>query len=95
MITTSRYASEATRKAARELAEREGEAYSARGKKTIGHLAAEARRIGEARIRVIEERAGLPALIATAEVDERGGWRWAGEKPFNPSETDNSRERKG
>jgi rRNA maturation protein Rpf1 len=95
MFTTSRYASSETRGLAKRIAQSRGERYAARGKKTIACLAAEARRLGEAGISVIEERAGRAAIVALIEVDERGGWRWAGEKPFNPSEIDNRKERKG
>jgi rRNA maturation protein Rpf1 len=95
MITTSRYASEETRRLAKALAQSRKERYVARGKKTIAHLAEEARRLGESAISVIEERGGKAAIIAMIMVDERGGWRWTEEKPFNPSEKDIEREAEG
>ena len=81
MITTSRYASAGTRRLARSMAEESGERYVARGKKTIESLAQEARRQGDSEIKVIEERAGKAAVVATLSVDEIGKWRWAGERP--------------
>ncbi|MCI0503760.1 hypothetical protein L0Y65_03550 [Candidatus Micrarchaeota archaeon] len=95
MYTTSRYASEETRRTARAIALSNNERYAARGKKTIARLAEEARRLGEGTVSIIEERAGKAAVIAMIAVDERGGWRWSGEKPFNPSGKDISREAEG
>jgi rRNA maturation protein Rpf1 len=92
MITTSRYASAETRGLAKALAESCKERYVARGKKTIAHLADEARRLGESAISVIEERGGKAAVIAVITVDERGRWQWSEEKPFNPLEKDIKRE---
>jgi rRNA maturation protein Rpf1 len=81
MFTTSRYASGKTRELARRLAEESGEPFVSRGKRTIAGLAELARKSGEERICVIEEQDGRPSVLVTIEVDERGGWRWAGERP--------------
>lgn len=80
MYTTSRYASAATRSAARALAEKAGEPYAARGKKTIAQLADHARRSGEELVRIVEERDGRAASVAEIRVDEKGGWSWLGER---------------
>ncbi len=77
LLTTSRYASEETRKAARSLAASSGARFVARGKKTIAALAEFARRAGDASVGIVEERGGKPAFISSVEVLERGGWRWA------------------
>lgn len=79
MYTTSRYASGETRVFARKLAARQKERYVARGKRTIAGLAAMARKGGDERIVIIEERGGKPALLSTIKVDELGRWSWAGE----------------
>jgi rRNA maturation protein Rpf1 len=86
MLTTSRYASQETRKAAREMAGECGERYIARGKKTVEELARLARRAGEERITIIEEREGKPAKAATMIVDELGRWRWDKERLLNSTE---------
>lgn len=83
MITTSRYASEKTRKLAGKLADRLGTFYTSRGKKTIDSLAAYARKRGEAEIAVIEEKKGMVSVI---EVSETGKWKWAGEMPVDEYE---------
>ncbi|MEW6722866.1 MAG: hypothetical protein AB1324_06395 [Candidatus Micrarchaeota archaeon] len=83
MYTTSRYASSATRRLAKEMAGEAGEAYVARGKKSLDSLAAQARRAGEDTIKVVEEKGGLPFRIATAGVDALGRWRWMGERLLN------------
>ncbi len=80
LLTTSRYASDETRRAARALAASSGSRFVARGKKTIAELAEFARRNGDATIGVLEERGGKPAFISSMEVLGRGGWRWAGRK---------------
>ena len=73
MYTTSRYASEETRRLAREMASRAGEPYIARGKHTIDQLAALARRKGERLIHILREGG---ARIAAVEVSETGAWKW-------------------
>lgn len=80
MMTTSRYASPQTRSMARKMAADSGEAFMARGKRTVEQLVASARRKGEGRITIIEEREGRPAVMAVIAIDEMGKWRWAGEK---------------
>jgi len=82
MLTTSRYASTETRRLAKKIAEEKNEPFFARGKKTIAQLAALARRIGEGRISVIEERQGKAALIAELTVDEKGKWKWEKSNKF-------------
>jgi rRNA maturation protein Rpf1 len=86
MITTSRYASPATRQFAKSMAREAGERYVARGKKTIAQLADEARRSGDDSISVLEERGGKAALIALITVDEKGRWAWAEERLLNTTE---------
>jgi hypothetical protein len=71
-----------TRRKASLIAKESKEPYIARGKKTIDSLAADARRCGESRLNIIEERKGKAATIAVIEVNEMGGWAWAGEKPI-------------
>jgi rRNA maturation protein Rpf1 len=85
MLTTSRYASEETRRAARSLASSSGSRFVARGKKTIAELAELARKGGDATIGIVEERGGKPAFISSMEVLARGGWRWAGRKGVDES----------
>jgi rRNA maturation protein Rpf1 len=80
LLTTSRYASQATRKAARALAASSGARFLARGKKTVASLASFARRNGHALVGIVEERGGKPAFISTMEVLAGGGWRWSGKK---------------
>lgn len=75
MFTTSRYAGRETRRHAQAMAAEAGEPYVARGKKTIAQLAALARRMGEERISVVEERGGKPASVAVAVVSEQGSGR--------------------
>jgi rRNA maturation protein Rpf1 len=82
LITTSRYASEETREYARRLAKESEERFVSRGKHTIDGLAGLARREGEERILIVEERDKRPSVLVTVLVDERGGWRWAEEKPI-------------
>jgi rRNA maturation protein Rpf1 len=76
MFTTSRYAGAETRRKAQELSEAAGEPYLARGKKTIAQLAAIARRTGQERISVLEERGKKPGAVAVIAVSETGGWKW-------------------
>jgi len=83
MWTTSRYASEGTRKAARRRASSSGSVFCARGKKTIAALAEFARRSGEDTIMVVEEKGGKPSVIASVEVLPGGGWRWAEKRGFD------------
>jgi rRNA maturation protein Rpf1 len=64
------------------MAEGSGDEYAARGKKTIDSLAKDARRNGDTRIQIVEERDGEAAIIATIDIDEMGGWAWAGEAPL-------------
>ncbi|MFN7991153.1 MAG: hypothetical protein U0R44_03260 [Candidatus Micrarchaeia archaeon] len=83
MFTTSRYASQETRKLAMEMAKGCSERYIARGKKTVEDLAGFARRNGESAINIIEEKQGKPASIAVISVDELGRWRWGEERLLN------------
>jgi rRNA maturation protein Rpf1 len=76
MITTSRYASEETRKLARRIADRLGTFYTSRGKKTIDSIVSDARKKGEHEILVVEEEDGKPVNIAVIEVSELGEWKW-------------------
>ncbi|HSB47508.1 MAG TPA: hypothetical protein VLD37_05825 [Candidatus Bilamarchaeum sp.] len=80
MITTSRYSSKKTRDFAKRLAEEGSEAYVARGKKTIDELAAIARKSGDERISVVEEKDDAPAKIIEIRVFETGRWAWGGER---------------
>jgi rRNA maturation protein Rpf1 len=76
MFTTSRYAGRETRRGAQKMAAEAGERYVARGKRTIASLAALARKMGEARISVVEERSGKPGSVAVIVVSETGKWAW-------------------
>ena len=76
MITTSRYASEETRKLANRIADKLGIFYTSRGKKTIDSIVSDARKKGEHEILVVEEENGKPAHIAIIEVSELGEWKW-------------------
>lgn len=76
MFTTSRYAGPETRRRAQALAEEAGEPFVARGKRTIAQLAALARKMGEERISVVEERGKKPGAIAAIGVSETGKWEW-------------------
>jgi len=86
LITTSRYPSAKTRSLAKRLADERGQRYLARGKRTIDSLVSYARRMGEDRIEIVEERDDEPARIAAIEVDETGRWRWAGESLLKSTE---------
>ena len=86
MFTTSRYASSETRSLASGMAAESGERYVARGKKSVAALAELARRFGEPRVSIIEERDGKPALVAPLLVDELGRWAWAEERLLNSTE---------
>jgi rRNA maturation protein Rpf1 len=85
MITTSRYASEDTRRMARKMAAGSGEPFVARGKRTVEQLVSLARRKGEDRITLIEEHEGRPAVTSVIAIDEMGRWRWSGEKAIKAS----------
>lgn len=76
MITTSRYASEETRKLARGIADKLGTFYASRGKKTIDSIVSDARKKGEHEILVVEEKNGKPVHISVIEVSELGEWKW-------------------
>lgn len=80
MITTSRYASEETRKLARKIAGKLGTFYASRGKKTIDSIVEYARKRGEAEILVVEEEEGKPVHLAAIEVNELGEWKWTWKK---------------
>ena len=80
MITTSRYASSGTRAMARLMASGSGDVFTARGKRTVEQLVSLARKKGDERITIIEERDGKPSVAADITIDEMGRWRWAGEK---------------
>jgi rRNA maturation protein Rpf1 len=82
LISTSRYASLETRELARALAKERDEPFVSRGKRTMDSLAALARRRGQERILIVEERGQRPSALVTIEVDERGLWRWANERPI-------------
>ena len=88
MYTTSRYASMETRKKASLIAKESKEPYIARGKKTIDSLAKQARKCGESRLNILEERKGKAAIIAVIEIDEMGKWSWAGERPLEGTDSD-------
>jgi len=76
MFTTSRYAGPGTRRRARELAEEAGEPFVARGKRTVEQLVALARKTGEERISILEERGKKPGTVAVIRVSETGKWEW-------------------
>jgi rRNA maturation protein Rpf1 len=76
MITTSRYAGPETRRKAMAMAFEAGEPFVARGKRTIAQLVAMARKNGEERISIVEERGGKPAGTAVMKVSETGKWEW-------------------
>ncbi len=76
MFTTSRYAGPETRRKARELAKEAGEPFAARGKRTVAQLAALARKKGEERVSILEERGEKPGKIAVIRVSETGKWEW-------------------
>ena len=77
MITTSRYASEKTRKLARRIADKLGTFYTSRGKKTIDSIVEYARKKGESEVYVVQEEDGVPVYISVIEVSELGEWKWA------------------
>ncbi len=79
MFTTSRYASEKSRKLALELAKEKKELFICRGKHTIAALVEIARKKGEKRISIVEEEKGMPKKIAHITVFELGDWKWSGE----------------
>jgi rRNA maturation protein Rpf1 len=76
MFTTSRYAGRETRRGAQKMAAEAGEPYVARGKRTIADIAALARKTGESRVSVVEERGGKPGSVAVIIVSETGKWSW-------------------
>ncbi len=80
MITTSRYASEETRRLAAQLAKEREELLVSRGKRTVAALVELARKRGEHSISIIEELGGKPKRIAMIEVSETGKWKWSGEE---------------
>lgn len=77
MWTTSRYAHKETRETARQWARLLDRPYVARGKHTIMQLAAFARRKGENRICVVEEKNNRPAVLSVITVNETGEWERA------------------
>ncbi|MBD3210010.1 hypothetical protein GF318_01365 [Candidatus Micrarchaeota archaeon] len=83
MYSTSRYASKETRELAKKLARENRESYISRGKHTIAQLAEIARKKGEERVHIVEEKSGRAALVATIKVDELGRWGWSGEEKVN------------
>ncbi|MFH0736979.1 MAG: hypothetical protein V1827_00285 [Candidatus Micrarchaeota archaeon] len=91
MFTTSRYASRSTRSLARSMAEANGEKYIARGKKTIDDLASYARRMGEDRMTIIEEKGGVASRIVVIDIDPGGKWSWGEERLLKISEKEVSR----
>lgn len=86
MYTTSRYASKDTRSLAKSMAEKCGERYVARGKKTVASLAEDARRAGDSEITIIEEKGGAASHAAVIEVDELGRWKHKEERLLNRTE---------
>lgn len=80
MFTTSRYASVETRNLARKLAEENDELFLVRGKRTIEELVEFARKKGEERISVVEEKGGKPAKVCRISVSESGKWNWSDEE---------------
>ncbi|MBI5046321.1 hypothetical protein HZC07_01160, partial [Candidatus Micrarchaeota archaeon] len=58
MYNTSSYSFKKTRTIVKKLAEEKQERYIARGKKTVAQLAEFARKIGEEKITIIEEKDG-------------------------------------
>ncbi len=83
MYTTSRYPSAETKDFAKRLAKRDKELYAARGKKTIEQLVSFARKKGEDRIRIVRESRKKPVSVSIVEIDETGGWKWAGESEIH------------
>ncbi|MBU0527033.1 MAG: hypothetical protein ABH983_06245 [Candidatus Micrarchaeota archaeon] len=79
MFTTSRYASEKSRKLAHRLAKEKKELFICRGKHTIAALVEIARKKGEKKISIVEEEKGTPKKIAVISVSELGNWEWSGE----------------
>jgi len=86
MITTSRYASGETRKAARRIAGKLGIPYISRGKKTIESIVEQARKKGESEVLVVEEEKGIPSAVSAIEVNELGGWKWTWKKKVSEYE---------
>ncbi len=76
MITTSRYASEKTRKLARSIADKLGTFYTSRGKITIDSIVEYARKKGEPEIHVVQEEDGVPVYVSVIEISELGEWKW-------------------
>ncbi|MBN1170035.1 hypothetical protein JXA56_03345 [Candidatus Micrarchaeota archaeon] len=74
MYTTSRYASEKTRRKAKTLGE-----FFSRGKKTISQLADMARKKGHHMIGIVREKNGAPCTISVISVNELGEWSWGNE----------------
>ena len=77
VVTTSRYASLATRKSARELANAVKADYVARGKKTIQQLVEYAWKKGNDKLLVIEEKKDKAAIASAIAIDHWGKWCWA------------------
>ena len=78
MWTTSRYAAAETKNIARQLAEIFNQNYYARGKHTIEQLANDARRKGEERIFIIEEKDKQANELSVIAIDELGQWQRLG-----------------
>lgn len=86
MITTSRYASEETRRLAKKIASGLRTFYTSRGKKTIDSIVMDARKKGESEILVVQEEDGKPSYISVIKVFETGDWKWVGKKKVDEYE---------
>ncbi|MGV8084905.1 MAG: hypothetical protein ACP5N9_01490 [Candidatus Bilamarchaeum sp.] len=76
MITTSRYASKETKDEAKKIAQKRAEKYIARGKKTIEKIVESARRSGEHKVLILEEKNNKPLKLSILQIDELGRWKW-------------------
>lgn len=76
IVTTSRYASKATRDLAKKITAEKSAEYLARGKKTVHQLAESAWKKGHDRILVIEEEDKNPKFISEVLIDHWGNWKW-------------------
>ena len=59
------------------------EKYIARGKKTVNQLAEFARKNGEEKISIIEEKEKKPHHLAIIRITELGSWTWEEERLLN------------
>lgn len=76
IVTTSRYASRASRDLAKKVADEKNSEYLARGKKTVNALAETAWKKGHEKVLVVEEHDEKPGFISELLIDHWGKWKW-------------------